>query len=73
MPRPLNYDMLHELAEAIRQQPGGRPAHYARLLGVDNKSVQRWLAVLDDIGVLLAQDGRGRLHWMDSLYGQGGD
>ena len=60
-----NEDRLNSVRDAIRANAGCRPGRIARLLGLDNKAVQRALAQLEERGDLLAEDSRGRLYWYD--------
>lgn len=64
-----NYNMLRQLAELIRDDPGGREADYARVMGVDQRRVQRWLVLLEERGVYLAEDDNGGLDYVDGLDG----
>jgi hypothetical protein len=50
----------------IRDNPNRKPGWIARRLGVDNKLVMRALTQLEDQGVLLAEDDRGRV----SIFGR---
>ncbi len=63
MARKGDQQRLNMIRDAIIRNPGKRPAQLARALGVDNKTVMRALAQLEDRGDLLAEDERGRLSW----------
>lgn len=52
---------LDDIREAIIRHPDQRPGRLARLLGLDNKTVQRALPMLEARGDLLIEDERGRL------------
>lgn len=69
MARQSNEVRLDEIRDAIRQNPGRRAGHIARLLGLDNKTVQRALTQLEDRGDLLLEDDRGRLSWFGRRFG----
>ncbi len=55
------------MAALIAAQPGIRIADLARLLQLERSTVLRRLPALEDAGILLAEDERGRLslflHW----------
>ncbi|MEZ4540212.1 MAG: hypothetical protein R3C43_09585 [Chloroflexota bacterium] len=63
MARQTNEARLDAIREIIIRHPACRPARIARLLGLDNKTVQRALSQLEERGDLLAEDQRGRLVW----------
>ncbi len=65
MARKPNDDRLQTIAQTIRDNPNRKPGWIARLLGLDNKSMMRALAQLEDQGVLLAEDDRGRVSVID--------
>lgn len=58
-----NEERLDLVRNAIISNAGSRPGRIARLLGLDNKAVQRALIQLEGRGDLLAEDDRGRLYW----------
>ncbi len=63
MARKGDAQRLDSIRDTIIQNPGRRPGWVARLLGVDNKTVMRALAQLEDRGDLLVEDDKGRLSW----------
>ncbi len=65
MARKPNDDRLQTIAQTIRDNPNRKPGWIARVLGLDNKSMMRALAQLEDQGVLLAEDDRGRVSVID--------
>ena len=67
MGRKADERWLEQLEQAIANYPDERPGFFARLLGLDRSTVMRDLPALEERGVLLAEDDRGRL----SLFGQG--
>jgi DNA-binding IclR family transcriptional regulator len=67
MGRKADERRLERLVRAIADHPGQRPGFLARRLGLDRSTVMRDLPALEERGVLLAEDDRGRL----SLFGQG--
>jgi len=52
---------LGTIAQIIRENPNRKPGWIARRLGLDNKTVMRALTQLEDQGMLLAEDDRGRV------------
>lgn len=52
---------LDDIREAIIRNPEQKPGRLARMLGLDNKTVQRALPLLEARGDLLVEDERGRL------------
>ncbi len=65
MARKPNDDRLQTIAQTIRDNPNRKPGWIARVLGLDNTSMMRALAQLEDQGVLLAEDDRGRVSVID--------
>ena len=63
MARQTNDDRLDAIREMIIRHPDCRPGRIARLLGLDNKTVQRALSQLEERGDLIAEDRSGRLVW----------
>lgn len=66
MSRKADEQRLETIARTIRDNPGRKPGWLARLVGIDNKTMMRALTQLEDRGVLLAEDDRGRV----SLFGR---
>lgn len=60
----VRYERLAELVQAIRQQPGQRAGDYADQLRVDRRRLQRWLAMLEALGVHLSEDDAGGLYYV---------
>lgn len=56
-----NRDEYERMAALIAAQPGIRVADLARLLQLERSTVLRRLPALEDAGILLAEDERGRL------------
>lgn len=54
---------LDLIRDTVIRQSGCRPGRLARMLGLDNKTVQRALIQLEERGDLLAEDDNGRLSW----------
>jgi DNA-binding IclR family transcriptional regulator len=52
---------LERMADAVGQQPGISQSELARQLGVPRSTVKRDLPTLEQAGILLAEDERGRL------------
>lgn len=63
MARRSNQQHLDELRDAIMEYPDQKAGWLARLLGRDNKAVQRDLPQLESRGDLLMEDADGRLQW----------
>lgn len=63
MARKGDANRLDIILNTIIQNPGRRPGWVARRLGVDNKTVMRALAQLENRGDLLVEDDGGRLSW----------
>lgn len=57
---------LETIAQTIRDNPNRKPGWIARLLGLDNKTVMRALTQLEDRGMLLVEDDRGRVSAFNS-------
>ncbi len=64
-------ERLDLIRDAIIHHTGSRPGQIARLLRLDNKTVQRALVQLDDRGDLLAEDEQGHLFWIGRRNGGG--
>ena len=56
-----NRDEYERMAALIAAQPGIRVADLSRLLQLERSTVLRRLPALEDAGILLAEDERGRL------------
>lgn len=63
MARKSNQQNLDELRDAIMEYPEQKAGWLSRLLGKDNKAVQRDLPQLEARGDLLMEDDDGRLQW----------
>ena len=53
--------VAHRIADLLARQPDLRQTEIARALGEHDSTVLRALPILDDEGVRLAEDDRGRL------------
>jgi hypothetical protein len=67
MGRRSDEERLLTIARAIRENPGRKPGWIARRLGIDNKTFMRALPLLEDRGVLLAEDEHGRVSHFRTL------
>lgn len=61
MGRKANEDRIRAAKQAIEANPGHRSGHYARKLGYHRETFNRILVQLNDRGILLSEDGKGRL------------
>lgn len=61
------FNDLVKLVDHIRMYPGHRDYHYARLLGVQQKQVKRWLILLERNQVFFAEDDNGGLVYIDGF------
>ncbi|MBI5292803.1 MAG: hypothetical protein HY872_13090 [Chloroflexi bacterium] len=61
MARKANQAQLESLKCEIEKHPGKHPGFFARLLGWHREQVNRALTTLNDNGVLLSEDEKGRL------------
>ncbi len=52
------------IAQAVQSNPGKRAGYIAQRLGLSRSSVIRSLPALEEAGILLAEDGRGRLFYV---------
>jgi DNA-binding IclR family transcriptional regulator len=52
------------IAQAVQSNPGKRAGYIARKLGLHRSSVTRALPALEEAGILLAEDGHGRLFYV---------
>ena len=61
MGRKANQERIRAAERVIKANPGHRAGHYARELGCHRETFNRVLVQLNDRGVLLSEDKRGRL------------
>jgi Mn-dependent DtxR family transcriptional regulator len=66
MGRKTDNNRLEEIARYIENHPHSRPIEIARELDLHPSTVMRTLPALEDVGILLSEDDRGRL----SLFGK---
>jgi len=66
MGRKTDNNRLEEIARYIENHPHSRPIEIARELDLHPSTVMRTLPALEDAGILLSEDDRGRL----SLFGK---
>jgi Mn-dependent DtxR family transcriptional regulator len=59
--RRANRERLEAIWRTIEQEPGARAGRVARKLGAPRSSVTRALPALEEAGLLLREDGKGRL------------
>jgi DNA-binding IclR family transcriptional regulator len=59
--RRTNEERMRAIWQAVGQEPGICPARVAQKLGIPRSSVLRALPALDEAGLLLSEDRRGRL------------
>ena len=61
MARKANEKQLRDVVRLIEDQPGYKSGEYAELMGYHRQTFNRLLIQLHDHGVLLSEDGQGRL------------
>ena len=61
--RPYDADRLDRIAAAVRQWPGSRQVDIARAVGCAPCAVYVALPLLEERGILLAEDDDGRLYF----------
>jgi Mn-dependent DtxR family transcriptional regulator len=66
MARKAESDRLEAMADTIEEHPAITQGRLAQMLGLHRSAVTRALPALEDKGVLLVEDDRGRL----SLFGR---
>ena len=59
--RRANRERLETIYRAVEQEPGIKAGGVARRLGLARSSVTRALPALEEAGLLLSEDGKGRL------------
>jgi DNA-binding IclR family transcriptional regulator len=64
MARRTSNRRVERIAQAVQSNPGKRAGYIARKLGLSRSSVTRALPALEDAGILLAEDGQGRLFYV---------
>lgn len=62
MPRKADEQNVIKLKQVIESSPGRKPGTLARVLGWSREKVNRELVVLNDRGVRLYEDEKGRLY-----------
>lgn len=63
MVRRTDNDRLEDIARIVREHPDIKPGAIARRLGLHRSVVVRALPALEDAGILLEEDDRGRLRF----------
>jgi DNA-binding IclR family transcriptional regulator len=61
MGRKANTNRIEAIGRYVDTHPGSKPIDIARGLGLEPSSVTRLLPVLQDEGILLSEDKKGRL------------
>jgi DNA-binding IclR family transcriptional regulator len=64
MARRTSNRRVEMIAQAVQSNPGKRAGYIAQKLGLSRSSVTRALPALEEAGILLAEDGRGRLFYV---------
>jgi len=64
MARKTGKQRVEMIAQAVQSNPGKRAGYIARRLGLSRSSVRRALPALEEAGILLAEDGHGRLFYV---------
>ena len=63
MARKTSDRRLEMIAQVVQRNPGRRAGYIAQKLGLPRSSVTRALPALEEAGILLAEDDRGRLFY----------
>ena len=63
MARKTSDRRLEMIAQVVQRNPGRRAGYIAQKLGLHRSSVTRALPALEEAGILLAEDDRGRLFY----------
>lgn len=61
MGRKANNNRIEQIGRYVDTHPGSKPIDIARGLGLEPSSVTRLLPALQDQGILLSEDKKGRL------------
>lgn len=64
MARRTSNRQLEMIAQAVQSNPGKRAGYIAQKLDLPRSSVMRTLPALEEAGILLAEDGHGRLFYV---------
>jgi len=64
MARKTGKQRVEMIAQAVQGSPGKRAGYIARKLGLHRSAVTRALPALEETGILLAEDGQGRLFYV---------
>ena len=59
--RPTKILVLEMIYKYVSEHPGCRPSHAAQGVGLDPRNFDSRLASMPRVGLLLSEDGRGRL------------
>ena len=65
MARKADEKQLQVVIQLIEKQPGNKSSEYASLMGCHRQTFNRFLVQLNDRGMLLSEDGQGRLWLFD--------
>lgn len=61
MARKTNERRLQKATQLLQNQPGCKSGEYAQMMGCHRQTFSRLLVQLNDRGLLLSEDGKGRL------------
>jgi len=64
MARKTSNQRVERIAQAVQSNPGKRAGYIAQKLGLPRSSVTRALPALEEAGILLSEDGHGRLFYV---------
>ena len=64
MARKTGKRRVEMIVQAVQSNPGKRAGYIAQRLGLSRSSVIRSLPALEEAGILLSEDGRGRLFYV---------
>ncbi len=61
MARKPQQDRVEDIFRVLNENPGERPAEIAQRLGLNRSEVTRYLPLLEEQGLLVSEDQKGRL------------
>ena len=61
MARKADVNRLQDITRYVEEHPGCKPIDIAEEMGFDRSTITRSLPMLEESGILLSEDARGRL------------